>query len=313
MPFNLRALDLNLLPVFEAVYAEGSLSRAAGRLAMTQPAVSHALARLRATFRDELFVRHARGMTPTPAADALHARLADALSLVREAVAERRGFDPATSERRFAIALAHPLGPLLALELMASLAAAAPGVHLEFSTRSRPLELERAILEGRIDAAVDWMPAKTPGLAQELLFEDRFVAVARAGHPALRADRKWKDLVARRRFVTLRPRAEGRDHPVDAIRAFWNLDPVVALQVSEYLEVPVIASRSDLVGVMPRSVARQAQPLLGIKEIALAPAPKALPVRMLWRASREKDAALDFLRRKIRETAAKLAPGPSAR
>lgn len=63
MPFNLHALDLNLLPVFEAVYAEGSLSRAAGRLAMTQPAVSHALARLRSAFRDELFVRHSRGMT----------------------------------------------------------------------------------------------------------------------------------------------------------------------------------------------------------------------------------------------------------
>lgn len=313
MPFNLRALDLNLLPVFEAVYEEGSLSRAAGRLAMTQPAVSHALARLRAAFRDELFVRHSRGMTPTPVADGIHARLSDAMALVREAVAERRGFDPATSERRFAVALAHPLGPLLALELMAGFTAAAPGVRLEFSTRSRPVDLERAILEGRIDAAVDWMPAKGQGLAQEPLFDDRFVAVARAGHPALRADRKWKDLVARRRFVTLRPRAEGRDHPVDAIRAFWALEPRVALQVSEYLEVPVIASRSDLVGVMPRSVARQAAPLLGIREIALSPAPKVLPVRLLWRASREKDPALAFLRGEIRRAAAKLAPGTSAR
>ena len=80
---NLRAIDLNLLPVFEAAYEEGSLSGAARRLSLTQPAVSHALARLRATFRDELFVRQSRGMRPTPAADALYARVRESLALVR--------------------------------------------------------------------------------------------------------------------------------------------------------------------------------------------------------------------------------------
>ena len=72
---NLRAIDLNLLPVFEAAYEERSLSKAAVRLAMTQPAVSHALSRLRTAFRDDLFIRHPRGMTPTPAADAIYGRL----------------------------------------------------------------------------------------------------------------------------------------------------------------------------------------------------------------------------------------------
>ena len=77
---NLRSVDLNLLPVFEAAYEERSLSRAATRLAMTQSAVSHALNRLRAVFEDELFVRQARGVTPTPVADRIYARLRDALS-----------------------------------------------------------------------------------------------------------------------------------------------------------------------------------------------------------------------------------------
>ena len=66
---NLRGLDLNLLPVFEAVYEERSLSRAAERLAMTQSAVSHAMSRLRSVFRDELFARRPRGVSPTPVAD----------------------------------------------------------------------------------------------------------------------------------------------------------------------------------------------------------------------------------------------------
>ena len=87
---NLRGIDLNLLPVFEAAYEEGSLSKAAHRLSVTQPAVSHALSRLRVAFRDELFVRHSRGVRPTQVADAIYARLGGALALVREAVTESR-------------------------------------------------------------------------------------------------------------------------------------------------------------------------------------------------------------------------------
>src|SRR5271154_1601457 len=125
---NLRAIDLNLLPVFEAAYEERSLSKAAVRLAMPRPAVSPARARLRATFRDDLFVRHSRGMTPTPVADAIYGRLGDALGLVRAAVGESRGFDPRTSERNFVIAIPHPLGPLLAMSLIRAMDKAAPGI-----------------------------------------------------------------------------------------------------------------------------------------------------------------------------------------
>ena len=80
---NLRSVDLNLLPVFEAAYEERSLSRAAERLAMTQPAVSHAMNRLRSLFKDELFVRQSRGVLPTPVADLVYANLRDALVSVR--------------------------------------------------------------------------------------------------------------------------------------------------------------------------------------------------------------------------------------
>jgi len=85
--FNLRSVDLNLLPVFEAAYEERSLSRAATRLAMTQSAVSHALSRLRVVFRDELFVRQTRGVVATPVADLIYAKLRGALGSVRQSVA----------------------------------------------------------------------------------------------------------------------------------------------------------------------------------------------------------------------------------
>jgi LysR family transcriptional activator for leuABCD operon len=108
---NLRGIDLNLLPVFEAAYEERSLSRAADRLAMTQSAVSHALSRLRSTFRDELFIRQASGVFPTPVAEMIYAKLRGALGSVRESVAETRGFDPKSSGRKFFVAISHPLGP----------------------------------------------------------------------------------------------------------------------------------------------------------------------------------------------------------
>ena len=115
--FNIRSVDLNLLPVFEAVYEERSLSRAAVRLAMTQSAISHALNRLRAVFRDELFVRQSRGVTPTPAAGRIYPKVREALTSVRESVTDTRTFDPKTSERRFVMSIPHPLGPLIELRL----------------------------------------------------------------------------------------------------------------------------------------------------------------------------------------------------
>ena len=139
---NLRSVDLNLLPVFEAAYEERNLSRAAERLAMTQPAVSHALTRLRSLFRDELFIRRSRGVLPTPVADLVYSKLRGALGDVREAVAETRGFDPRTSQRQFFVTIPHPLGPMIAVRLREQLAHSAPLVVVAFSTRSRPVDLE---------------------------------------------------------------------------------------------------------------------------------------------------------------------------
>src|SRR5215470_3887851 len=135
---NLRGVDLNLLPVFEAAYEERSLSRAAARLAMTQPAVSHSLTRLRALFKDELFIRQSRGVLPTPVADMVYTRLHGALGAVREAVTETRGFDPRTSNREFFVTIPHPVGPLIGVRLRERLTRLAPHVQVEFSTRSRP-------------------------------------------------------------------------------------------------------------------------------------------------------------------------------
>jgi DNA-binding transcriptional LysR family regulator len=303
---NLRGIDLNLLPVFEAAYEERSLSRAAKRLAMTQSAVSHAMSRLRSVFRDQLFVRQAQGVLPTPVADLIYAKLRGALGSVRESIVERRGFVPKTSGRAFFVGISHPLGPMIAVRLRERLARVAPRVEVAFSTRSRPIELERAMREGRIDAAVDWL-VPDPGPFHDLtLFEDAIVAVARSGHPALRRTRSISAL-KKGAFVSLRPRVEG-EHPVAGIREWQRLELNYVLEVSEILEVFMVAGQSDLFGLIPQSMMKFGHDVFGLRPLRAGPKKLPVPIKLVWLASREADLAHAFLRKQIRLASSDVVP-----
>jgi len=302
--FNIRSVDLNLLPVFEAVYEEQSLSRAAVRLAMTQSAVSHAVTRLRAVFSDELFVRRSRGVVPTPTAEAIYAKLHDALGSMREAVAERRGFVARTSERKFFLAITHPLGPMIVLRLLERLATAAPKISLSASTRSRPIELDRALRDGRIDAAIDWIEPQGDQFKSTVLFEDVMVAVAREGHPARRRPASMKTL-REGSFVALRPRVEG-EHPVAGLREWQRLNLHVALEVSEILEVFMVTSQSDLFGLIPRSMERIARSALGLRPLGIGPKSASVPIKLIWHAHRDGDPGQVFLRKELGAAARKI-------
>jgi DNA-binding transcriptional LysR family regulator len=302
--FNIRSIDLNLLPVFEAVYEERSLSRAAVRLAMTQSAVSHAVTRLRAMFSDELFVRHSRGVVPTPAAETIYARLHDALGSMREAVAERRSFVAKTSERKFFLAIAHPLGPMIVLRLIQRLAEVAPRISISASTRSRPIDLDRALRDGRIDAAIDWLEPQGDQYKSAVLFEDVMVAVARDGHPALRRPASMQTL-REGSFVALRPRVEG-EHPVAGLREWQRLNLQVALEVSEILEVFMVTSQSDLFGLIPRSMEKIARSALGLRPLGVGPKSVPVPIRLIWHAHRDADPGQAFLRKELGAAARKI-------
>ena len=294
---NLRSIDLNLLPVFEAAYEEATLSRAAERLAMTQSAVSHALTRLRAVFGDELFVRQGRGVSPTPVADALYAKLHGVLSAVRESVSETRGFDPRTSTRSFYISISHPLGPMMAVCLRQQLDLAAPGMKVAFSTRSRPVDLDRGLRQGRVDMAVDWLLPSAGQFNDCLLFNDFIVGVARMGHPALRRTRTADDL-KKEKFVSLRPRSDG-ENPVPGLQEVSRLNLTYALEVSEILEVFMVASQSALLGLIPQSMLRLARDTFELRPLPVDVAKKPVPIKLIWPKSREGDSAHAFIRKQI--------------
>src|SRR4051794_26416909 len=234
--FNLRSFDLNLLVVFEAIHETSSVSRAAERLALSQPATSHALARLRLAFGDELFVRTGQRLVPTPVAEAAYPAVRHALEGLRGAITEARGFAPAQSRRKFHLAFPHPLGPFHALALRNTIAAEAPGVRLSFDTQSTPTGLTEAIRDGSVDLAVDWLPAARDQFINRRLRDEPIVLVARRGH---RLEGTTPDLEALRReeFVWLHTRRSAGPRP----RALQQVEEArlnLALQVSEFLEIP---------------------------------------------------------------------------
>jgi DNA-binding transcriptional LysR family regulator len=294
---NLRSVDLNLLPVFEAAYEERSLSRAAERLAMTQSAVSHAMTRLRGLFRDQLFIRQSRGVAPTPLADVVYAKLRGALGSVRESVTEMQGFDPRTSQREFFVAIPHPLGPFIAVRLRERLAHGAPQVRVTFSTRSRPVDLERGLREGRVDAAVDWLPQTGDQFREAVAFDDGLMVMARHGHSALR-QRSFRSVLESSEFVRLRPRVEG-DHPVPALRQWQRLNLTVALDVSEYIEVLMVAGQSELLALAPRSMEKLARATFDLRALPSTPKTQSIPIKLIWHRGHDADPAHVFLRKHL--------------
>jgi DNA-binding transcriptional LysR family regulator len=181
---RLRNLDLNLLLVFDAVLRERSVVRAADSLAISQPAVSHALNRLRHALKDRLFVRTPAGMSPTPRAEQLALPVRKALNELQLAV-EGDTFEPSTAERRFTIAVNNYAAVVAVGPILAAVRAQAPNVRLSL-VPSGTLNLGDRLDRGELDLAMSGSAIAGERFASQQLIEDRFVAVFRSGHPALR-------------------------------------------------------------------------------------------------------------------------------
>lgn len=180
---NINRVDLNLLVVFEAIYAQGSITRASETLHLTQPALSHALARLREMMNDPLFARSGHRMVPTALAEEIIAPVRRALSEIEGTFRRLHKFDLATSAREFRLGVRHHVVEATTLPGLAARAAAlAP--HLKISSVSNERDdLYGDLASGGLDLAIDVLLPHSEGLRHELLLSGRMVVVARQGHP----------------------------------------------------------------------------------------------------------------------------------
>ncbi len=299
MSVNLRRIDLNLLPVFEAVYEERSLSRAAVRLAMTQSAVSHALTRLRALYKDELFVRQPHGVMPTTTALVIYGKLRAALPEIRESLTESHGFDAATSTRRFVLAIPHPLGYLMLLHLRKRLARTAPKIVVSLTTRSPSVAMERRLSDDRVDMTIDWFLPRGEQFMEKRLFSDGLTVVARAGHRILR-DPKPRQALRTSEFVRMRTTVPKETHP-EGMRMWEWINPLVVLEMAQILESLMIASQSDLLTLAPICMLGVARKQFDLRSVQWTPRGPKIPVSLIWHASRNGDEAHAFLRTQLKE------------
>lgn len=304
MALNLRTVDLNLLVVFDAVYAEGNLSRAAGRLAMTQPAVSNALVRFRGLTRDRLFVRGARGVTPTPLADRLAEPVRRALELVREGLEGVRAFDPRTSTRSFTLASAFGIEVLVGAGVLNWVRRVAPGVTVRGVTVLERQRLWPDLRDGVIDIAADFIPPRDGRFASERVMQAEAVAIVRKGHPRIRSRLTLTGYLAEEHVVLSRTNLA--DMRLEGAEPLLALDRKVLLEVPSTLAAALVVGQSDLVGVLGRRLAEVLAPQLGLKVLPLPVKLPLFPAYLVWHRSRDADPGHRWLRKGIKDIFAKL-------
>jgi DNA-binding transcriptional LysR family regulator len=278
---HIRNLDLNLLQTFHAVHAAGSVSRAAERLGLSQPTVSHALARLRALYGDPLFVRTQRGMAPTAKAERLAHAVEHALSTLEIAIRETEAFDPLASTRTFRLHMSDIGETIFLPPLIGALAARAPGIRLE-AFQLDDAAILPALQSGRIDLALGYIPALA-GARRRFLLHERYVVLLRRGHP-LASARPTRSALAKLSFVVV------RSHPVSG-RALVDLGLAdrIRLTLPHFMVLPRILAESDLAVVIP---SRLAEAFLRMGEYAIWRPRVGLPpfdvsVHWFWRYESE--------------------------
>lgn len=260
-------LDLNLLRVFAALDRERHVTRAGQRLGLTQSAVSNALRRLRAAFRDDLFQRTPSGMEPTALAKALVKPIATALDAVRVATELNRPFTPATAEAEFVVGVTEYAELALGPALVARLRAEAPGVSIVFRHVDREGALQ-LLDDDRAHLALGHFPEPPVRMTRTVILRDEFAVLLRADHPAansldLEAYLAWPHLL-------VSPVAS-REGAVDRALTTIGHERRLAVLASHHLVVGPMLASSDLVCTLARRIAQPIATAFGLVFVPLPP------------------------------------------
>ncbi len=289
-----RQLDLNLLELFDTVWRTRNLTAAGELLGLSQPAVSHGLAKLRRAYGDALFVRMQRGVEPTPFAAQIAPSVAEALRTVRATLA-KPSFDAASTRRHFRIAMSDIGERFFVPRLWPRLAHDAPGVSCECLTPGLD-ELQHGLASGEIDLAVGFIPGLGTQVLHQTLFREQFVYVARQSHPLLARSRGVKALLRTPHVLASPP---GTQHLAAVERVLMRRDvrAPVALRVRSFLCIGPIVAETDLVSPVPSNLARIIAEHLPLRLIEPPISLPAFDVRMYWHRRFDDDPALVWLRR----------------
>lgn len=291
----MAGLDLEWLAVFDEIYKTSSVSRAAERLGIAQASASIALGKLRVYFDDRLFSRTARGMQPTPRAQALYPRIRGILAELEQARSARQPFDAAVADRAFRICMTDISEVVLLPGLLNRLRTLAPKVRIEVEKISTASA--RRLEDGEVDLAVGFMPQLDAGFYQQVLFTQSFVCLVAADHPRIGA-RLGKTAFAREGHI--RVASSGTGHAiVDKVFDAAGLTRTIVLSVPSFLGIARIVAQTELIATVPRLFG---EAMRASEHIRILPPPCPLPhyeVKQHWHERFNADAGNAWLRQTL--------------
>ena len=306
---NLRRIDLNLLVAFDALMQARHVTRAAALIGIGQPGMSAALARLRHLFNDELLVKQGGEMVPTTRARELEPEIRRILRALEILVSEPPKFEAAASRRTFSLRMSDLLSFLLLPAIIGRLGREAPGVSLEIAHLGPEATVD-ALERNAVELAVS-TDLKTPkSIDSTSLFQDRVVVVARGDHPARGR------LHSIEGFLSV-PQIKVAQSPIDDRFADRQLAGLghsrpIAITVPHWLAVPEIVARSDLIAIMPLSIALRFQrgDMLALLD---PPFPDtSLEWSVYWHRRQASDPAINWLREILADVAQAVMAEPVA-
>jgi len=293
---NTPNIDYHLLRCFDALLRDKSVSKAARRVGLSQPAMSHALARLREMLGDQLLVRSGREMMLTPRAIELAEPLRLALEGLERVTRTEPAFDPAEARLRFVVQASDGAALSLLPAVVAEVQRLAPGVELSVRSLGDNLCLE-PLDKGEVDVAlamgrIDRLPDR---LFRMVLLPERFCCVVRANHPEVRGERLELDAFLRMRHLVVTP-AGGWTGAVDEVLAQHGLERRIAMSVPHFLVAPAVVAKSDMVLTTVERIALKYAGVYGLKVVA---PPIELPefsTALVWHERTHQGAAYRWLR-----------------
>ena len=295
--------DLNLLPIFMALMEERSVTRAAERLGMTQPALSNALARLRTMLQDPLFIRERYGIQPTPVALELAPSIAEALAKLDDVVLGQQDFNPTNAERLFTIAPNGYFEFVVVPALVAKLQVLAPGIRLRLTPYGNDLA-ETGVVSGTTALVLGRIVDAPDNLVVQRLMDEGLACVVRTNHPEI-GNTISREQFERLRHVNVVPPGRLRVGLFQAL-AQQQLKRDVAISVTNFFAVAEMVAVTDYCATLPNLICRR---LAHDPRVKVIPTPVDLgtfPVEMAWHVRYRHDAAHQWLRTLIGEVVAEV-------
>ena len=296
------SLDLNLIRYLVALVQEKSVSKAAQKMMVTQPAVSAALKRLRAAFEDPILVRSGQSMQATPRAIELAYTFEQMLIDITEMALEQKKFEPALSRKVFTLIASDFVQFAIMSSLADSIRRSGPDIALIVKP-ANPEKIFHLMESGQVDLGIGYLPDPPEQLKTRLLFGENQVCLIRKNHPALK--REWtKTLYSELTHVSISPGGSGiYGAAIDRTLKSQGVKRRIGLTLPSFLAIPYVVEKSDYIATVPASLAKHYSTFMAITYIELPLTLPAFEISMYWHERVHLDVANKWLRQQVTNVA----------